>query len=694
MKTSAIFLKMLIVGWSAALAPTFLCAQAGATQVEAKFVSDSLSITAKFQYSIESGKVRTANAAHHFLYDAPTDVQIKFSGLQWEGALTEAAKRNLVINLAIRGDSPGTLTFGMSESQFYNFSLKSNTAPKLNIQMRAILENGNTLTADRSLTLTFTSPPQPPSGTPKESVKPLEPSQNLESNKENEAWAEARRNNTVQAYGKFLSEFPSTGGKYYKAAKEAMIQVDVLKKSVKRINDSIEFIAVSNLLKAPWMEAYPASRSLPADGKYNKALYSYEFSVFLFSGLDSIRICDFDPKKKGARCLTHRIESMFQPLSGQFQLTAKGDSARLTVSGGKAPFRLVFLDPGGWEKGVMEFIQVRDTTVSLAALAKVLEPGTYAFEIQDAESAFFKTVDEPLTIKKRIPRSWLIGGAVAALLFIAALIIRSIVAFRQNRRRKNLLRQAQSNTPASPPEITPENGRPPLANLPPTQDTPAVSGSEIKIRPRSNTKETAFDVFHSMVGVGYLYFPLALEQHWQDSALQAIYMHRDAISEIGHYLRTENTSKIKENDKDIPEIGGMLLGRFSVNNHQKYEVSIDKFVPIASSASNVYSIEFSVNSMAKDLTHMLDKYPDLLVVGWFHTHPGHGLFLSPPDLSIQEHFREPYQIAMEIDSLSAALDTGFFTRKTDGSINNAEYLKPHSKWFSWREIEQFTSRRS
>lgn len=694
MKTSAIFLKMLIVGWSAVLAPTSLCAQDGATPVEAKFVSDSLSVTAKFQYSIESGKVRAADAAHHFLYDTPTDVQLKFSGLQWEGALTEAAKRNLIISLVVKGPSTSTLAFGMSESQYHSFSLKSKTAAQLNIQMRVILENGNALTADRSLILTFTPPSQPPPNDQENKVDKPESPQNLESNKENEAWAEARRNNTVQAYGKFLSEFPSPGGKYYKTAKEAMIQVGVLKKSVKRINDSTEFIAVSNLLKAPWMEVYPASRTLPAGGKYNKALYTYEFSIFLFSGVDSIRICDFDPKKKGARCLTHRIESMFQPLSGRFQLTAKGDSAILSVSGGVAPFRLVFLDPGGWERGVVESIEARDTAVSIAALAKILEPGTYVIEIQDAESAFFKTEDKPLMIKKRIPRTWLIGGAVAALLFIAALIARSIVVFRQNRRRENLLRQAQSNTLHPPPGMIPENGTAPLTNLPLTQDSPAASGSEIKIRPRSNTKETAFDIFHSMVGVGYLYFPLTLEQHWHDSAIQAIYMHRDAISEIGHYLRTENTSKIKENDKDIPEIGGMLLGRFAVNGHQKCEVSIDKFVPIASSSSNVYSIEFSVNSMAKDLTYMLDKYPDLLVVGWFHTHPGHGLFLSPPDLSIQEHFREPYQIAMEIDSLSAALDTGFFTRKTDGGMNNAEHLKTYSKWFSWREIEQFTSRRS
>ena len=47
--------------------------------------------------------------------------------------------------------------------------------------------------------------------------------------------------------------------------------------------------------------------------------------------------------------------------------------------------------------------------------------------------------------------------------------------------------------------------------------------------------------------------------------------------------------------------------------------------------------------------------PAMDVIGWFHTHPGHGLFLSNSDLSVQKHFSQPYQIAMEIDSLTERL---------------------------------------
>lgn len=697
MKRSPIF-RMLIALCAAALAPVDSTGQSGS--FEAKFNTDSLAFTGQFRYSIESGKVSAADAAHQFTWDSPSEIQLKFSNLEWKGELTDNAKRNLILNLIIKGDSPGTFAFGMSEAQFYKFRLQQKISKKVEIQIRAIMEDGNTLSADRPLTLTFTpSSPPPPPNNDKEKKGPAEPAPQTVSNKEDIAWADAKNSNTVQGYSRFLSEFPSPGGKYFNMARQAMIGVDILKKSVNRINDSTELVVVSNLLKTPYIAVFP-SQTKPLLGKFNKAQYAYEFSVPLHApGIDSIQICDQAPQKKGARCLMHKVGIKFQPLAGHVELNTRGDSVRFTVEGGLAPFRWVFLDLGGWEKGTLEAIQSRDTSLSIKALGKTLEPGTYAVEIQDAESTFHKIKDPPLVIKKQIPLSWLISGGIAAMLLLLALLSRSVIVLRQKRRREALLRQAQSNTassplaePASSPLSEPDSVAPDIPD-PTTHEISGTPGSDIKIRARSNTKAIEYEVFHNMVGGGYLYLPLHLDRHWQDSAIRTIYMHRDAIAEIGHFLHSENTSKIEENNKDIPEIGGMILGRFTTDAQRIYEVTIEKFVPIAAKSDNV-KLEFLWESIARDLTPVQDKYPDLLLVGWFHTHPGHGLFLSPPDLRIQELLREPYQIAMEIDSLSTPLDTGFFTRQTDGSMNNAEHLRHGARWFGWREIEQFISRRS
>src|SRR5207248_324747 len=44
------------------------------------------------------------------------------------------------------------------------------------------------------------------------------------------------------------------------------------------------------------------------------------------------------------------------------------------------------------------------------------------------------------------------------------------------------------------------------------------------------------------------------------------------------------------------------------------------------------------------------KYADKAIVGWYHSHPGFGIFLSDHDLFIHENFfNAPHQIAWVID---------------------------------------------
>ena len=53
------------------------------------------------------------------------------------------------------------------------------------------------------------------------------------------------------------------------------------------------------------------------------------------------------------------------------------------------------------------------------------------------------------------------------------------------------------------------------------------------------------------------------------------------------------------------------------------------------------------------------KYPDKKIIGWYHTHPGFGIFLSGMDLFIQDNFfNQPWQIATVYDPHSG--DEGTF----------------------------------
>ena len=61
-----------------------------------------------------------------------------------------------------------------------------------------------------------------------------------------------------------------------------------------------------------------------------------------------------------------------------------------------------------------------------------------------------------------------------------------------------------------------------------------------------------------------------------------------------------------------------------------------------------------VTFTAETWTHIQDvmdrQYPDLRILGWYHTHPGHGIFLSDMDLFIHKNFFSlPWHLAFVFD---------------------------------------------
>jgi len=66
------------------------------------------------------------------------------------------------------------------------------------------------------------------------------------------------------------------------------------------------------------------------------------------------------------------------------------------------------------------------------------------------------------------------------------------------------------------------------------------------------------------------------------------------------------------------------------------------------------------------------KYPDKQIVGWYHTHPRFGIFLSTQDLFIQENFfNQPWQVAFVIDPISN--DDGFFVWQNGKATRIEQY---------------------
>jgi len=282
------------------------------------------------------------------------------------------------------------------------------------------------------------------------------------------------------------------------------------------------------------------------------------------------------------------------------------------------------------------------------------------------------------------------GGLMAALLLIV--VVRQVKK-RQRAKQKALREEIQQHQHAKEQD----NGElivnsPPVAttfddDMPVSKAEEKVSGKILITKRLPSTEAVELD---QQLKKGR-YFKVDVSSIWQNSAVDTIYLSRAAILEINNFLRAENTEQIDEKEGDIPEIGGMLLGTVKQSS-TAYKVSIDNFIPISSEKDNVYELKFDTSSIAQDLSKFIDEHPGYLLVGWFHTHPGHKLFLSKPDMRIQYgHFNKPYQFAMEIDSLTPDLDTGFFTWKQDGENMNND-LDLNKTWLSWVEIEKFTRR--
>lgn len=110
------------------------------------------------------------------------------------------------------------------------------------------------------------------------------------------------------------------------------------------------------------------------------------------------------------------------------------------------------------------------------------------------------------------------------------------------------------------------------------------------------------------------------------------------------------------------ELGGVLLGyRGSQDNGEPYVVINDSLRARHYKATRG-SFTFTHETWA-DLSSRRAALPESTeIVGWYHTHPGWGVFLSDMDVFICDHFfSHPDDVALVIDPTSG--DTGLFVRR-------------------------------
>lgn len=120
-----------------------------------------------------------------------------------------------------------------------------------------------------------------------------------------------------------------------------------------------------------------------------------------------------------------------------------------------------------------------------------------------------------------------------------------------------------------------------------------------------------------------------------------VYFYEAVINSIANYSKTDLSR----------ELGGVLLGDYREEDGC-YMVTVKERINALYTEAGVSNIKFTHDTWDNISQIKEEKYPDLKIVGWFHTHPGFGIFLSDYDNFIQKNFfNELWSIAYVVDPM-------------------------------------------
>ncbi len=142
------------------------------------------------------------------------------------------------------------------------------------------------------------------------------------------------------------------------------------------------------------------------------------------------------------------------------------------------------------------------------------------------------------------------------------------------------------------------------------------------------------------------------------------------------------------------EVGGVLAGKWRVDaiGGEKFVV-VEGVLPAPHTRQGSTFVTFTQDSLVALNAELEERYPGKLMVGWYHTHPRLGIFLSGYDSWLHEHFfPEAWQVAVVVDPF--AVQGGVFVRTSEGSLDPHRYFgfceltdSRHRSVVHWKNLE-------
>lgn len=129
------------------------------------------------------------------------------------------------------------------------------------------------------------------------------------------------------------------------------------------------------------------------------------------------------------------------------------------------------------------------------------------------------------------------------------------------------------------------------------------------------------------------------------------------------------------------EVGGALLGYAYRNNGRVY-LEVHAAIPAVSADHGPVHFTFTADAWSRLHQDRTEYFPDLAIVGWFHTHPDLGVFYSSDDVVVHSAaFTLPWHVGLVVDPIRK--EVGFFGW-------NAGKLVPYSSFYEMRDLQPYS----
>ncbi|MBS1514421.1 MAG: hypothetical protein JSS63_05295 [Bacteroidetes bacterium] len=134
-----------------------------------------------------------------------------------------------------------------------------------------------------------------------------------------------------------------------------------------------------------------------------------------------------------------------------------------------------------------------------------------------------------------------------------------------------------------------------------------------------------------------------------------IFIDKNVLFGIEEYLRSDIQN----------ELGGVLTGSVYKDTDENLFIVISGSIIAENTNASLSRLTFTHETWEKINFNLEKNFPNKRILGWYHSHPGHSVFLSTYDVFIQDNFFNlPFMTAFVYDPVIN--DRGFFYKDENG----------------------------